>query len=827
MGDFGFRATWDSDDSWSRFFPIGIHAENQGSWVQPPHALPYRRGHGLIETAYSVQTGVGVNWGYGIVTGAQADGACALSVAMRVESIDIGGADQRGPVVFSSRDDSLLVMATPAFSMQSQGGTGGSPIVRLISNEGDTSEWLDLSPWINAWVWFDFRVTRGAQNPSNSKYWHEGYCDVWVLHGIRPKFLKRLVISTGFGDRFDSVGFVYDLPILGFLGTDETADSYKFRVDEVACQVNAPAAVPTGKGQVLAEKPVFVGLPSPRHVSEEVYPLEVRVSRYDTPSSSFKVAYTFPLEDIRDVKCSFLSHRIERSAEVVVSSPGQKTPAKAKDVLADMETHVGRRYRLDILAPHQQDLGEVPLATKDHMVFWSGEVLGVRRNFGDQTVTLRAIGWTAKLDLRMVQFLDERGTDIDGLLDLLLATADWPTGTLTKTTDANSTIFDLAVRSFVLQQDTILGGIKRLLSFGQYAAGVSVSGYPHAQSNEFRLHFFESKHVAEDDIPAPGSAGLGHGIGMLIDLDDPQVALIDEDRDDSEWRNEWYFIGESKHVDLVSVVTGIDRQRIRDNHSNGVSGPVPIEGNEFTGMNLVLLDRVFREDDRFVFLTGQIIPGKSVGALPTSLLQGKDGSSQFPVRLTTNTLASPGYVDLFVHELPAHEEDLTLDITEEAIRYTIRNAGARVLRRIIDQEEFAATDALRRQVTNSEVRGWMEAARFAFLDRSLERRQSRRLRLTKRGVRTLPNGHDDPKYNRVQVLDGASRLTRLGTTGNGGDNWAMDDDERPVGLGRVLEIQSVSCAYTPTGWDMTYVLGGTPVDLVPVVTRKVEEVGGA
>lgn len=818
-----FHADWDEDNSWSRFLGIGLHAENTGSWEQLPDPLPYRGGHGLIETSYAVQTNSNKNWGYGISLGAGADGAIGMSLAMRIETLDVS-ADRRGPVYFGSLDDSFSQMTTPAVSMQCQGGTGGTPIVRLISNESDVSPWLDLSPWSDTWMWLRFGITRGAPSPLGAnKYWTEAYCDFWVLHGTRPQFIRRLYIPTAQGNRFDTIGYYYNLPVIGFVGTDETQDSYKFRVDEVNLTSCPPGAVLTGQGQVLSRRGAMVAMPKPRTIGEGDYPVEVRISRYDELTTSYVTRYTLPTHMIRDIRCRFASHRIELDAEITVASPGPNDAVSAKDVLADLTAQVGVRYRIDILAPHNHDLGEYP-SQADHMVYWAGEVKRIRMNRGDDTVRISAVGFSAKLDRRVIQNVDEKDQVIDDLLDVLLVPADWPTGTLTKTTDPNSTVHSILVRRLRFQEDTVLGGVRQLLGLGEYAAGVSVSGYPYAVADEFRLHFFESKHVAEDDIPGPGTPGLGMGIGLIIDIDDPRVVDPFEDEvDDSGYANEWWCSGQPLHVDLVSVVTGYDGEKIRDEFSNGVTSDLPLDGNAFFGMQLVLLDQVFRQDDKFDVLAWQLVPGNSVGAVPPELRQGRQGSASYEIRLMTQTGTSPGYTDIYVHEFPAPEEDLTLDISEKAVRYTVRNSGMRVLRRVNDQEDTAAADAVRLRVSNDEIRGWLEAVRFSYLSRTLERRQARRLRVTVRGVQTLPNGAKDPKYNRVQVMGLGGRITRMGTVANGGDEWAMGDDDRKVGVGLLMEIESCECSYTPSGWDIEYQLGGTPAAFAPVVSRQIKE----
>jgi hypothetical protein len=273
----------------------------------------------------------------------------------------------------------------------------------------------------------------------------------------------------------------------------------------------------------------------------------------------------------------------------------------------------------------------------------------------------------------------------------------------------------------------------------------------------------------------------------------------------------------------VSVISGHDADEIRDSFAKSASGSISgayiWEPGGYVGWELVLLARAQRRyiQDKS---TGEVFPAGRLEPVD-AYLRDVDADTVFQI----DGYSEPGaYASFEVNNFPAPEDDLSLDNTDGGLRYTLRAGSARTVRVVMDEELDDATNAdVPRErigvlVDNAEIRGYLNAGEFAIQNRWQERFASVTARLVMRKWTRTITGGDAIRSGLVVVGDGNQRMTVIGTTGNGGDNYAKGDDpDRRVGLGRNMEIRRAEATLTDDGWDMTLHLGGSPIDLTTVI----------
>ena len=804
----GFNADWDQSNSWSKYTGAGIHSENQGTWESSP-IVPYLGGAGRIRTTYSVQQVTSKNWGYVILGGAGQNGTLHSTIAMRIQKLQVAAA-RPGPLVFSGElDDDSTLTGHELFLESLPTHANGDPVIRLATSSGATSHSLDLSTFKNTWLIFDIRSYRYA-SVGGGLYDHVSSCDVYAVYGSTPTFLAHLEPGQVSGTNPWRTSMVHwTNSQIGFVGTDETQDSYDFYVDEHNYQTGGEASFPRSRSGTRGFDPYAT------------------ISKWDPVSSTWVSEMMLKDSMISEMTCDFLPHRVEKSASVKVVAPKHTNPASEDFIERVRLIRTGPLYRLSIMSPDENAVDPtVPAGWVGPPILWSGIINSVDISESDGSVSFSAIGFSKHLSQHVVTHRDfERKTPehILGSIGDAAFLAAWP-GTIALDLDTQSAAKWFLVNRMTFQTSTVGEVVRALRKLGTFDGGVSVSGYPYHSSTEFRFSFRESKADNNDNIPGPSVAGLGEGVGAVFDLNDPRITLFSERYDDSDFVNRWTVLGEVAHAEIRGVVSQWDNNTIRDLFAVFTSdAEIPLPEGSLSGWSLILRDRVFRQDDRYSGYRQEVIPGKTIGPIPGSLTQAPPGQAAGTQGVYTITSFSPslasGWIDFGFHRLPAPKPHLpsSFQTDSDAVRYELRNNGNRVIRTIEDSESIAGREVVPRSVDDRSVRGWLLATSLAMQSHWNERRQSRRVRMRVEGIRTWPNGVLDPSVNRIMILDGNVTPTRIGAAVSRGSAWTWGDDERPVGMGNVLEIREVRMTLRNGAWDAVYTLGVNPRDVDEVV----------
>jgi hypothetical protein len=193
-----------------------------------------------------------------------------------------------------------------------------------------------------------------------------------------------------------------------------------------------------------------------------------------------------------------------------------------------------------------------------------------------------------------------------------------------------------------------------------------------------------------------------------------------------------------------------------------------------------------------------------------------NGQSSWPI---IDLLETSGTIDYTLGNFPATVENLTLDLTNDVIRYTLQPGNAVVQRTISNNEDATARGAIVATIIDSLVKGYQGAGTLALQALYAERRNAESVRLTVKAWKRTPNGSRNQTDNLVALSFGQDRMTLCGTTGNLGDGWKYGDDERTAGYSRFLEIRAVTMTLEEGGWSAEYQLGAAPRDLQVVLTQ--------
>ena len=320
----------------------------------------------------------------------------------------------------------------------------------------------------------------------------------------------------------------------------------------------------------------------------------------------------------------------------------------------------------------------------------------------------------------------------------------------------------------------------------------------------------------------PSVQGFAYGFNTVIDVNHENTEEFSEERDDSRFSTRWEFLGEDLYVDFASVLTGHDGDEARDDFSK-TSGALQWEPGGFVGWELVILDRAHRSV-RVDKDTGDQFPAGRLEPVDNKVTR-RDGDASFDIDGYSETGGADGLSIFELNAFPAPLNDLTLDISATALRYTIRPRTARVVRIVQDEAKddisapFApeARERVTHYVSDPGIRGFLHAGHFAFEERLQERHAAYKARLRVKNWTRFINGNKQKNTELIGVLTGAERMTRMGTTGNGGDNWAKGDDERPAGHVRIYSIKRAEASLADSGWDVLWQLAGTPRDFATVI----------
>ena len=570
------------------------------------------------------------------------------------------------------------------------------------------------------------------------------------------------------------------------------------------------------------------------------YPVVVRISKYARTGpgqGSWSTVWDINPDAMSDIRCSFLGYRVEDRAQITMSDLGRVRDSSALDILQDvMDQQDGALYRLTIFAPDFQrpiDDTSFPTGWIDSTIYWSGLILRREPDEepGDRSIRINAVGFSAWLNrvvVRRSSYFEQTPRAI--LTDVFtnVIQTDFP-GDLSLMTRVDGTDDQIVLPSRHYESSTARAVLDDLSTVGNFFYGISCSGWPNAETEgttEFRLVFFEAHNDLDITPPVPGVQGLGYGGNLHIDLDDPRLISYRTLRDDEQFTNRWDFAGAALHVDAISIVSGHDGDEIRD-HFAVLSTTTGLQDREFRGArgwSIVLTDRarnnVFNDPD-----SGNRFDAGGIFPLDESIVR-IDGDSEFFIFDFTEipaTTLSGSYARYSLGDWPAPSNNLTLPTSSTVLRYLLRPNGARVLRRVTDTlSSGAATgrEPISKLVQNSLVIGHLQAGLFAYQDRWAERWNAEQVQLRLLKVVDLPNGSHKQTHNLVTVSTGSERITRYGVPSAGGDSWAMGDDERPIGLGKVYEIQRVDMTYTEDGWEATYVLGAAPRELGAVLFEQ-------
>lgn len=577
------------------------------------------------------------------------------------------------------------------------------------------------------------------------------------------------------------------------------------------------------------------------------YPVVVRLAAYSRLSDSWKTVLQVDQSAIASLRCDFLAYRIEDRCAIEIASPGHiqtqisgqtVTLEKARDIIDSYLRRVGVALRLDVYAPDAR-LQTNNQAHPDNWVsppiYWSGVVQSIkleRHPEAGKILRISASGWTSYLDRLPVANRWYYNQTIEEIVDDLFNLGGagikdrWP-GAIAAVKVPGGTAPNLVVERIGWIATSVRKALDDLAQFANFLYGVSVSGYPidppaSSIPEEFRfIQMAEPFYEYDVATPAPGTPGLGWGSEHVVDINDPRVVEYAQDRDDANHANAWQFNGEPLFADHVSVITGHDADEIRDTHSKtgDISGVFRRLPSGFIGWQIRIIDRairiVFRDPE-----TGDRLEAGTLQPVPLSISRKQDGQAIFSIDGYSETAGADGESIFQVNNFPAPKNELNLNITNSALRYTlVPGELSRVVRIVKDEDEvLTATgrEDLYRQVDDAFIRGWLQAGLYALADRWAERHERERCTIKLRNWRYFANA-GTYLTNVIRVLAGAGRVTRLGTTGAGGDGWKWGDDERACGPGTSYEIRRARLSWTEDGWEVTWELSGTPVDLVRVI----------
>lgn len=800
MAALNYEATWDVADDWTYWTNDLAAADITVSRVSAP-ASPWIGGAGRMRTTWTA--GSGLYTYHFSPPGAPANFPartyrCAF--AFFITQLELAGATI-GPIRITSRNDAAGSLGeTFALTINPSGSAQTLQLTNLLTLAASTRS-VDLRRYVGEWLVFDLNVT--STGATHDQYVLNAYCDVWVYRAGRQRFLTRLLLPQSTGASFD----FNDLRV-GFALLSKGVDAFDLLFDEFRFE----------NGGGLAH------LPRSPAMLRQNYGAYARVRRYDKVTGMWKSVLDIDRRAIQSLQLSFLAYRVEDRCEVKVLDPGRYTATKLQDVLDDIDKNPRSLYRLDVYAP-DANYGnpQYPSTWPNDFIFWSGVLVRREQDRAQQgrSVVIAATGWTDYLHrIAVTKKIYFKQTVNAMLVDLMTTVASaWPGGpsniaTLTRTGGLDSKLVIPTARFDITNAFDAFG---TLAATGNFFFGVAVAGWPSYErqdAHEFRLVFFEPH--ADLDVTPP-TIGLGEENAIFLDVNgDPRVTKCQVLLDDSKYANGWVVSGADLHLDVVSVVTGNDRDEVRDgfaySNPSGESGAFQFEAG-FVGFALTLLDRARREINFTKTETGDVFAAGLLDDLPLNL-QVLNGTPTYVIIAFSETSGTVLYT---LGNFPASTENLALDLTSDAIRYKLEPGDARALRTVVDAEDQAAREAAVQFLIDARVRGWQLAGTLASANRYAERRNAEQVRLSIRGWQRTPNGSRSQFDNLVSLSFGTERVTLLGTTGNGGDGWKYGDDERPVGCGRTYEIRSVSMTLGEGGWDCEYVLGSAPRDLVAIL----------
>ena len=804
-----FEATWDFTNDWSNFTQSGLGTEVELTRLAVASPVPFVGGCGRMRTTWG--SGAGFLQPYvKAKTDAGTGRQLRCSYAMRVTSWNFGAASVAyGPGIVRCRNNAAASLGS-VFMLAGQLQSGKWRLGMLNTLNGDVSPTtMPIHDYLGEWLVFDWHL---ESTGSSAPYTTTCYVDVWVEGrngGLR--FITRLQLA-------DYSGAVYDFSEhrLGFEDLGRNVDNFDLQFDEYRVSMGTS-----------------VGVPLPRQSSkiDADYRARARIRKYDAATGTWFSVLDIEQAAISGLNCSFLAHRVEDRCTLEITDQYRYWSTKTRDILAQIEKDVGSYYRLDIFAPDEsvRDL-TLPSGWNDDPIFWSGLIKARdgARDLSARGVRIEASGFTELLKLATLTSKRYFRSTVRTILTDVVTTAAarWP-GALSLVTRANGFDNRIEIRETSFPATSVADALDELAKYGSFFWGVSASGYPgyeRLSTSEFRLVFLEPHVLAEGQ---PDAGDLGFSVGLFVDTEnDRRVTTFDITQRDDRYANSWLVEGSRTAVDLIGVVTGSDSTRLRDSitvaSASAVSGLYAKILDTPIGMNVEIIATARRSLNYVDPETGEVFPAGKIDRVPQAMREPIGGA----VFVITSFSEGATDMDFFLDQWPAPEQNLASDYTNQALLYRVDTADIRILRRVIDAEANGATgrERVEKILRDDEARGWYQAGVFAMNDRWAQVWERDEAKLVMTGFRRFPTGSRYQDRNLVAISTGAERLTILGTTAAGGDNWARGDDERPVGMARIFEVRSVSMSLRSAGWDAIFILAASPRALASVFETKDVEI---
>lgn len=776
-----FEATWDSANDWTLFTATG-GADSAATRVTSP-GVKYLGAVGRLTDNWTAGTGA-----FDIYRSVELTPARRATWTIALRPILLGwsggGVQTRnGPLLIRCRNDAGGNLGQRG-RLNVLRDTSGNVELRFYesSSASVSAEMVNLRARLDSWLLFRFELeSTGTAAPYTVKM----LCRVMEARGTREKLLATLVVPAPATDIFDFAGFA-----IGFLSLEKNSDFFDLHVDE--CRIG------TGEGAPW---------PRPRRGAISDFPLTVRLRRWDEGASTWRSAWEIAASDVVDLHCRFLAHRVEEACELVVADPGGIWATKTQDVLSDLEEHSGSLYRLDVHCPQEDHADpQFPSGFVDQPIFWSGvlNAKSFRVNKATRQVEILALGWTSMLErIETESRFFAAGTVLSDVVDDAVTdlNARWP-GTLVRLPDdPGSSIYGRVLASNIrARQVRVADLLTQVTSGGSYFFGVTVSGYPLDDEDEFRFIFFESRAEIRSARAESTAGSLGDTLWRTVDLEDERVRHWERSTDEEDVVNRWVFHGKPFILDLHVlprigdfIALGAPLNRVREHDLLDYDVP--------TGGTLEPWEGV-----EIIFEGHALSPGDNgTAGFPAGLIDEAPEALQGEHVVSDSIRSSAAFTDFEIETFFESQAP-----TSGYLLGVIRNTSAQRVRTAEDRSQTSARNSITKSLDDPDVDGTYLANLRAMRDLFASVRNSRRARLVVNGWRGPPG---DQIRNVVGILEGNTRITRYGTTGEGGDGYVYNQDSRPIGAARRYEIRTVDASWNEGGWELTFTLGSAPQDL--------------
>jgi hypothetical protein len=294
------------------------------------------------------------------------------------------------------------------------------------------------------------------------------------------------------------------------------------------------------------------------------------------------------------------------------------------------------------------------------------------------------------------------------------------------------------------------------------------------------------------------AGSLKDTIWKTFDLEDERVLSWQRSTSEEEVANRWILRGKPFHLDLyvtprIKPFDSLAADQVRERDMLDYDVPV---GGTFDGL----------EGARLEFVAHGLAPGDAGAAgFPAGLVQEASEALQDDHAVASVVRNSAANTDLFL------EEVLLGDMpTPGYLVGHLTNDTALRIRDAEDRSQTSSRESVTKVIDDATVDGAFLANLRALRDLFATVRNARRARLIVNNWRGPPG---DQLRNVIGILEGNTRVTRYGTTGEGGDGYVYQQDERPIGTCRRYEVRAVDAAWLAGGWELAFTLGSAPQDL--------------